>query len=444
MSASFHPAFEKKVKSDPFLGVKLLESLNEDPPISIRKNQLKENVVFGGENPVYWCKNAFYVQERINYTLEPLFHAGCFYPQEAGSMLLDHVLRTIELPEAPKVLDLCAAPGGKSTLIASFLNGKGLFVSNEVINQRARILKENLVKWGYSNCIVTNNDPSGFERLSGYFDVVVVDAPCSGEGMFRKDKDARGEWSPENVDLCSGRQKRILSDVWTSVAENGYLVYSTCTFNEMENEQNVKWFLDEFEAELIKLDMPETITVGRDGVGFYGIPGVSRTEGFYIAVLRKKSYEAPGNIRKYKHGNLTVIKDLEEIKKFCHTEGSTFFQWQDKILAVPDEYEHDFKYIQSNFHIVKLGTTVGEITRKGINPLQELAMNPKLLNYDSRIELSRKDALRYLHGDTFPLEGQQGYQILTYQSEPLGWIKHLGNRFNNLYPKEWRIRMDVG
>lgn len=441
--SSFHPSFEEKVKSDSFLGESLLNALNTLSPVSLRKNPLKTIQEFANEKPVEWCKDAFYLPERISYTLEPLFHAGCFYPQEAGSMLLDHVLRSLPVPEIPKILDLCAAPGGKSTLIASYLKGSGLLVSNEVINQRAKILKENLTKWGVTNCIVTNNDPSEFDRLSGYFDVVVVDAPCSGEGMFRKDKDARSEWSPENVALCSGRQKRILSDSWKCIAENGFLIYSTCTFNESENEQNVEWLLSEFDAELISIKMPVSIKSGRRGIGYYGIPGISETEGFFIAVIQKKGVESVVNMKKAK-GNLTILKDLTEVEKFCHTESNTFFQWQDKILAVPEELEQDSRFIQSNFHIVKLGTMIGEISRKGIIPSHDLAMNPGLLNYEDRIELSRQEALRYLHGDTFSLEGKHGYQILTYKNEPLGWIKHLGNRFNNLYPKEWRIRMDVG
>lgn len=439
----FKPDFKNRIEQDAFIKHDLLKALNENSPVTIRKHPYKQNIQFEGEQPISWCSNAFQLPERPLFTLEPLFHAGSFYPQEAGSMLLDATLKQLPVPENPFILDLCAAPGGKSTLIASYLDNKGILVSNEVINQRARILKENITKWGYSNCIVTNNDPSDFERIPGFFDVVVVDAPCSGEGMFRKDHQAREEWSTENVALCAGRQKRILSDVWDTLKEGGFLIYSTCTFNADENESNVKWLEATFGCKEVQLTFPDSISKGRDGIGHYGFPGISDTEGFFIAVLQKFESAGKSKSKKNKGAELSRQKDLFDTSKFAKLDQTSIYNWRDQLLAVPDTYEYEFKVIQEHLHIVKWGTEIGSIAKKGIIPSHDLAMNFSMRKLDATIELDHQQALNYLHGDTFVLVGNQGFQLMTYQKEPLGWIKHLGNRFNNLYPKEWRIRMDV-
>ncbi len=443
-AATFHPAFETRVKNDPFLTETLLTALDSEAPVSVRRHSYKRSPEFQGAKPVTWCTNAFYLEERPSFTLDPLFHAGTYYPQEAGSMLLDHVLRQLSLPEKPKVLDLCAAPGGKSTLIASFLENKGLLVANEVIGLRSRILKENLSKWGYSNCIVTNNDPSDFVRLTGYFDVMAVDAPCSGEGMFRKDPAARAEWSPDNVQLCAARQKRILHDSWSCLKEGGYLIYSTCTFNKEENEENARLVEQEFGAERVELSMPDTITPGRDGVGYYGIPGVSETEGFFISVFRKITPESTTKPdKKNRNTGLKQQKDLLDLSTYAHTEEQTVLNWNEYLFAVPETMEQDYQWIQSQLRIVKFGTELGSVARKGIIPSPELALNFSLRKAEKTTDLSKEEALHYLHGDTFSLSAPQGFQLVAYEKEPLGWIKHLGNRFNNLYPKEWRIKMEI-
>ena len=442
MSIPFDPAFIQRVEKDPFLGVDLLMALDTIPPVSVRFHPEKVHSKLDMLSEVSWCENAFYLKERPSFTLDPLFHTGSYYPQEAGSMVLDALLRQIDLPTEPTILDLCAAPGGKSTLIASFLENKGLLVSNEVIQQRARILKENLNKWGYTNTIVTNNDPKDFDRLPDFFDVIVVDAPCSGEGMFRKDPNARAEWSEDNVQLCTGRQKRIVMDVWDALNPGGFLIYSTCTFNSNENEENVSWLIDEVGAELIKIQVPATIIEGRNGIGNYCIPGKTETEGFYIAVLQKPD----GDKKRQKYmrkGDFVLQKELMDLRNFAKTDEISIFNWNDKLMAIPKGLEDKMLHVQSQLRLQKMGTTLGEIAKKGIIPNEELALNPFLNCYESKIELEHQHALQYLHGDTFSLAGNQGFQLMTFQNESLGWIKHLGNRFNNLYPKEWRIRINV-
>lgn len=441
MFTDFPTDFVQRVSSDDFLGgEKLLTALNTDSPVSIRRNPLKMNADLSVKSEVSWCENAFYLTERPSFIKDPLFHAGTYYPQEAGSMYLDFIIRQLPIPEAPRVLDLCASPGGKSTLLASWMQNKGLLVSNEVIHARSKVLKENMTKWGVSNSVVTSNDPADFECLPNYFDLIVVDAPCSGEGMFRKDKDARKEWSSDNVQLCTARQKRIVMDVWDALQPGGFLIYSTCTFNENENEQNVSWFISETDAELVEVSS-SYFKKGRNGIGFYALPSEVDTEGFFIAVLRKKGEEKQRRLTVKKKVDLTVFPD-DKLKEFYQSTENTVIQWKEFLFSVPKLFVEDIYFIYANLHTIKLGTEIGEVTHKGWNPKEGLALNPSIQNpLIPRIELNLEQVLSYLHGDTFFIEGKQGYYLITYQNEPLGWIKHLGNRFNNLYPKEWRIKM---
>lgn len=440
---AFHQDFVKRISGDEFFTGNLLHSLNEEPPVSVRFNPKKVKSDLSVSAQVTWCNDAVYLSERPSFTLDPLFHAGSYYPQEAGSMLIDFVVRNLDLPSNPKFLDLCGAPGGKSTLLLSFLDNKGLLVSNEVINSRARILKENCTKWGYSNSVVTNNDPSDFGKLPGFFDLILVDAPCSGEGMFRKDQNSRSEWSEENVNLCSARQKRILADVWESLTPGGYLLYSTCTFNSQENEENVLWMEREFGAIQTKVSMPESITQGRDGVGHYAIPGISETEGFFIAILRKPEDAETTSLKKVRAKNISKLKDLSELNDFANLSEVDVFNWNEYLLAFPSEMSDDFLRLYSELRIVKLGTEIGTMARKGLVPSQDLAMNFSLRMTDRTISLDRNDALHYLKGESFTVDGNKGFQLVAFNQEPLGWIKNLGTRFNNLYPKEWRIKMNI-
>lgn len=442
----FPKDFEDFVTKDAHLDVEILSALNGHSPISIRTNPHKLSGEFHGAKPIPWCENGVFLLERPVFTLNPLFHAGSFYPQEAGSMLLDYMLRQLQLPTEPIVLDLCAAPGGKSTLIASFLDGKGLLVANEVINQRAKILKENISKWGYANTIVTNNDPADFQRLTSFFDVAVVDAPCSGEGMFRKDPNARTEWSLDNVNLCAGRQKRILADVWSSIKEGGYLIYSTCTFNSMENEENVKWMESELGGQYIHVEAPYNFVQGRNGIGICGIPGKSESEGFYIAIVQKLSNDGKMvSLGRNANKGITPHKDTKALNEWLVTEQSGFYTWNERVLGVPLSKQKEFLIVQDNLHIVKWGVVIGELARKGLIPDHDLLMSHQLRTAYSSVELDVKQALHYLKGETFslPFTCANGFVQITHEGEPLGWIKNIGNRFNNLYPKEYRIRMRI-
>ena len=264
---------------------RLLAALSAEPEVSVRVNPdklslsaLREHFGVLVGDPVLWAADeAFYLTERPSFTLDPLFHAGAYYVQEASSMYVGKLFeraKAILGKEDLRVLDLCAAPGGKTTQLLSHLDDTSLLVANEVVPSRATILAENVARWGRSNVAVTQSDPAAFGALHGFFDIAVVDAPCSGEGMFRKDERAVAEWSPANVQLCAARQRRILADFWPSLRPGGFLIYSTCTFNRQEDEDNVDWICRELGAE--RLDMRH----------FY--PGEDRGEGFFAALLRKE------------------------------------------------------------------------------------------------------------------------------------------------------------
>lgn len=445
MDKNFPLAFTDRVSKDKFLGDKLLKALNLEAPTSIRYNPSKssENPIIAQSNHrIDWCNNAYYLKERPVFTKDPLFHAGVYYPQEAGSMMLDKILRQVNLPEEPIILDLCAAPGGKSTLIASFLNEKGLLVSNEVIQARSKILTENLIKWGNTNTIVTNNDPKDFQRLLELFDVIVVDAPCSGEGMFRKDIKAREEWSESNVELCAGRQKRIVMDVWDSLKVDGYLIYSTCTFNEEENETNIEWLLNETKAELLHLDF-SPYKRDRKGFGVYALPSEVETEGFYIAVLQKKEASSKRKVAFVKNSEIRNVKDSSIFEAKLNLNQKQVVQWKDFYFVVPLLFLDIIKLMHQELRIIKLGTEIGVMMKHDWQFHHALAMNPFLLKDTPPINVNLEQALLYLKGETFTLPSEKGTYLLSYENCPLGWIKHLGNRFNNLYPKEWRIRMKL-
>lgn len=428
-------------------------ALNNSPHISLRLNSLKPCETEWGDNEkILWCSEGRYLHEKPVFTLDPLFHAGCYYPQEASSMVLDWLLRNVcQLPDEPKVLDLCAAPGGKSTLLSSFLCGKGLLVANEVIRNRAAILVENLMKWGAPNSIVTRNDPADFGSLNSFFDLMVIDAPCSGEGMFRKDQRAVDEWSEDNANMCSLRQQRILSDVWPALKEGGYLIYSTCTFNPAENEDNIAWLVREYGAEVLPVIVPESwgvasieVTTG-NGLAFY--PHRVKGEGFFVAVLKKVS---PGKVlsinRKQgkSRNNLNVPEGLEQL--FSSHIKLSYFEEMDGWRAFPDYFDAELNVIQHKLNVLNYGVQIGKFIKKNLVPSHELAMS-NLLNkqFFQKVDLPKYEALRFLKGESlmFRNECEKGYLLITYKEVPLGFVKNIGTRMNNLYPSGWRIRMSL-
>ncbi|MDR1091726.1 MAG: RsmB/NOP family class I SAM-dependent RNA methyltransferase [Prevotella sp.] len=422
-----------------------VEALNGESPASVRINNSK----IAPAKPlaqVPWCDSGFYLDKRPQFTFDPLFHSGSYYVQEASSMFIARVLKQYASPSM-KVLDLCAAPGGKSTLIADFLDDDSLLVSNEVIRSRANILSENITKWGYPDTVVTNNDPSRIGRLKGFFDVVLVDAPCSGEGMFRKDERAVAEWSLANVKLCKERQQRILVDIWPSLKNEGVLIYSTCTYNLEENEENIRWIRDELGADILPVDIVKEWGISssfvEDVVAYRFFPHKTNGEGFFCAVLRKKGDEEKrvGKI-KDKDNRSKINPEAEYKNLILNPDRFTFYLRDDRWFAFPSRLYSHLQIIRSELNIVSEGICLGEFKGKDFVPCQSLALS-RFLNKDAFItlEVDWKTAVLYLRKETLVLTGlPKGYILLTYGNIPLGFVKNIGNRANNLYPREWRIR----
>jgi 16S rRNA C967 or C1407 C5-methylase (RsmB/RsmF family)/NOL1/NOP2/fmu family ribosome biogenesis protein len=427
----------------------LVRSLEEPSPISIRINPLKWSRSPLKSEPVQWCQNGFYLPERPSFTLDPLFHAGCYYPQEASSMYLAEVMRqTTDLSGRLKVLDLCAAPGGKSTQISEIISRESLLVSNDAIKARASILAETISKWGSGKVIVTQNDPSAFGRLPGFFDVIVVDAPCSGEGMFRSET-ARMEWSPDNAALCCDRQKRILMEAWPALKENGILIYSTCTFNPGENEENIKWLSEKNDADSLKLNISafdgitEIQTGNIYGYGFY--PNKIKGEGFFISAVRKNG--AANSKMRYKSGKDIFKpgrKDLEVIKNATTLDDSSVFRYENELFSMSGTIE-EYLYLSENLRIINAPQKLFEVKNDKYIPAHELALSTYLkAEAFPRSEVSLSEALQYLKKDNLNLKMEKpGWVMLTYKNTQLGFVNNIGSRINNYYPVNWRIRMSL-
>ena len=396
-----------------------MEAFDEEAPVSIRLNpqtlgdgsslfdnnsasmsQTKKNRPQMFER-VPWCKEGYYLEGRPQFTFDPLFHAGCYYVQEAASMFITHVLRQY-VHETVEGLDMCAAPGGKSTAMLSVLPEGSTLVSNEPIPTRAQILLENITKWGAKNCIVTNNYPRDFKKAKAKFDLILCDVPCSGEGMFRKDPATIGEWSLQNVEKCWRLQREIVADAWECLNPGGILIYSTCTFNIKENEENVRWIIDTYDAEPI--DIPTEPSWGItgslledfDAPVYRFIPGITRSEGLFVCVLRKRVKSEELIIKSY---------------NYSATDNSH------------NKSNHSSSLLTLNSKLKVLQTDLPQ----GDFP---------------RVDLSYSEALKYLRGEALvlPPDTPRGLITVTYKGVSLGPVKNIGNRANNLYPKPWRIK----
>lgn len=416
---------------------RLLEALDSEPSTSIRINPLKINFPLeeldlpfaSGDSRSPLSRYGYMLESRPSFTSDPLFHCGAYYVQEASSMSIE-VIQTLlgSFCRPLRVLDLCAAPGGKSTHILSMLMNfpSSFLVSNEVIRPRANVLSENIAKWGCANVVVTNNDPADFSRLTCFFDMVVVDAPCSGEGMFRKDPQSRNEWSEENVEVCAARQRRIIADIWPSVKDDGLLVYSTCTFNKKEDDENVDWIINEFHAEALVV---QRFFPGNKGCG----------EGFFMAILRK--HGEGGKSRKLD------VPRLSEFKRRCDyvKSGYSLYERGGILRAYPQRLCGEMLSVENVLRVVRSGIAVAEIKGDILVPEAELALSEVLNNEAfNGVELNKKDALRFLSKEALAFaDAPKGYLLVKYCGLPLGFVKNLGNRSNNLWPQGWRIRKNI-
>jgi 16S rRNA C967 or C1407 C5-methylase (RsmB/RsmF family)/NOL1/NOP2/fmu family ribosome biogenesis protein len=399
---------------------------------------------------VPWNDHAYYLPVRPSFITDPLIHAGAYYVQEASSMFLEEALKqAVDLSQPIKILDLCAAPGGKSTLIQSIISDSSLLVSNEVIKTRASILSENITKWGATNVVVTNNDPKDFQRLDGYFDVIVVDAPCSGSGLFRKDPEAITEWSEQNVQLCHQRQQRILADVLPSLKEGGVLIYSTCSYSKDEDEDICDFLINDCHLASIKYllnpdwNVIETTSEKHQAFGYRFYPNKLKGEGFFIAAFKKSGSES-GERRTLKPRSKTekiTEKEFEILKPLLKKpEDFSFIKLKEEVLAIPAQFMDELTILQTALYIKKAGVKLGTIIRDQLIPDHELALSTIIASSVPTLAVDKETALQYLRREEIKLETtEKGWVLLTYEQLPIGWVKVLPNRVNNYYPKEWRI-----
>lgn len=394
------------------------KGLQQSSPVSIRLNPFKTNKttqVADNFVPTHvaWCAEGFYLNSRPNFTFDPLFHTGAYYVQEASSMFLSHVLRhLINKPVA--LLDLCAAPGGKTTCARTAISDGSIVFSNEPINKRAQILAENIQKFGHSDVVVTNNYPRDYKKTKLSFDVIVADVPCSGEGMFRKDPQAISEWSEQNVVNCRQLQRSIIADIWDNLKPGGLLIYSTCTFNALENEENIAWILSQYDAKLLEVPTEKTWNITGSLINnplgedkpfpvYRFIPGFTQGEGLFMAIIKK--------------GGTSTNLELNAEKLVAEANKKL------KIMA----------------HGVKQGIIKG----KKIIPDHSLALaiNGDRSSYPN-VEIDYETAIKYLRHEAIMLSAvaPKGIVTLTYRGHAIGFANNLGNRANNLHPQEWRIK----
>lgn len=424
---------------------------SEKPAVSVRKNPFKPSNAFEGAEVIPWCPGAFFLPERPRFIFDPLIHAGAYYVQEASSMLL---YKALQFKPGMKVLDLCASPGGKSTLISSFLDDDSLLVSNEMVGSRAIVLRENLSRWGKANVVITCNKPEDFATLGNYFDAVVVDAPCSGEGMFRKDPDTAKHWSLKAVEHCSVRQKDILESAIACLKPGGQLIYSTCTYNESEDEAIVQYLLDHHPGafEISDLRLPAEWKTS-DGITNNFSPHISKSqhcfphrfkgEGFFICALKKRE-ETRSVHSRHREGTKISPEKFNADEWLKNASEFSFIRLKDKISALPHPVSSEIGMLAKHFMLVKAGITVGEQAGSKFIPDHDLAMSVDASSDIQRFELSPEDSLKFLRREEIKpvTQGYKGWALVTYQGLAIGWIKALGNRCNGHLPKELKIRID--
>ena len=450
---SFRKYLEEAIGSDDALVA--FSAFDSPASVAVRRNPFKDGICPEGRQ-VPWCSHGRILPERPQFTLDPHFHAGAYYVQDSSSMFVGHafrhILKDLRVPSGRpfRVLDLCAAPGGKTTdLAASLREAFGdafILVANEVMKARAGVLADNVALWGDPNVVVTSDDPSAFAGLPGFFDVILADVPCSGEGMFRKDEEAQKQWSEDNVALCEARQRRIIADVWPSLARDGVLIYSTCTFNRYENDGNVRWTADELGAEPLFRD---DVLVPGNGViktelGYSLVPGHVEGEGQYCSALRKKS---DVEWREIKARGMRPSKASAVPKglKVPVDRDVTVRMKGETVTAVPAVISADLAVLEPQLHVIAAGCAVGVMKAGTLVPDADLALSI-MLDKDaySSAEVDQKTALAYLHRDAIMLpDSPKGFVLVRYEGLPLGFVKNLGNRCNNLHPQSRRIRMDV-
>ena len=418
----------------------LVSSLADTPSVSIRFNRKKvkdagessQSFSVYGVSPVEWCESGFYLDRRPDFVRDPLLHAGAYYVQEAASMVYESILRSLA-PEIGdrelKVLDMCAAPGGKSTAMLNALEGRYILVANEYDRGRSKILKENLDKWGDPNVIVTNSPAEKFGALEGYFDVVAVDAPCSGEGMMRREPVARSQWSKNLIAQCASMQREILENAVKCLAPGGLLIYSTCTFNRTENEENAEWIERELRLEPV---MPAR----------HFMPHRERCEGLFVAAFRRRAEESGiGRSLNIKNSKPKAIISSQQI--FLKDKDLIQERIGERIFGIPQSLFPTYSLLKkAGVNILSAGTELASLKGDTAIPSSRQVLSQ---DFDREsipvVVLDLPAALSYLGRNvlTLPEEIPAGYIAVSHKGFPLGLVKNIGRRANNLFPAEWKI-----
>lgn len=429
---------------------------NTQPEVSVRLNTAKNEATptfCTDAERVPWCETGYYLPSRPQFTLDPLLHAGAYYVQDASSMFIHYILRHLTDGDATprRYLDACAAPGGKTTAAINALPPQSLVVANEWEYRRADILAENIVKWGSADTMVTRGDTARFSRLGLVFDIIAADVPCSGEGMMRKDPQAVSQWTPGLVAECVARQREILDNLVPALRPGGYLIYSTCTFNQHENEEQLAWLAEQYGLEGVKIPTDPAWGITHELTGTMPalrfMPHSTRGEGLFIAVLRKSEEDikrpngSKGERARQRDGN-NAIPDA--VKRLTEYDGEAYQTEENKgcYTLVPRRFGALRRAIHGACDVISDGTLLATVKGRDIIPAHPLAMSRHLSHDVPRIELPYDDALEYLRRQAVSLpEGTpRGYVVATYKGAALGWLKNLGNRANNLYPAPYRIR----
>lgn len=438
--------FIQRLRRDyPLRADAIASSLNGEPSLSIRWNTHKAPLPTG-LSQVPWSKTGFYLHERPTFAADPWWHAGVYYVQEASSMMLEQAVQQIipDLPESLTALDLSAAPGGKTLLLDQCLPDDSLIVSNEIIPKRAQILRENVLKWGSMKIAVTNNAPSDFTEQEQVFDLILVDAPCSGEGMFRKDDTARSEWTPESGAMCSARQSDILNDIWPTLSAGGYLIYSTCTFDRSENLD--AWA--HLDAEQVEIELDPSWGVERiekEGrFGYQCFTDKVKGEGFFFTVLKKTGESMRSEVL------VDPALSYPEVPWVNGPFDSSPDESSSRIYVTSTRSNsmsiHRFRTKESGLDLYPLkvihdGPIIAERKGHEWRPTTEVVWSEAYNGLLPRIELELPSALDYLHGMDIRKDlAEPGYVVLTYRDVPIGVGKQVKGRINNAYPKPFRLR----
>lgn len=414
---------------------------SSDPSVAVRVNAARGVSVSDHARRVPWCGQGYYLDNRPSFTFDTDWHAGRYYVQDASSMFIAHVIDSL-IHEPVRYLDLCAAPGGKTTAAIQALPQRSMIVANEIVPPRARVLADNVVRWGNSRCVVTSNAPAQVGKLTHFFDVVAADVPCSGEGMMRKDDEAVAQWTPALVEQCAQRQREILTDVWPALRPGGLLIYSTCTYNRQENEQMAEFIVNELGATSLEVPVDASWNIhpaiGSDICCYRFMPHRVDGEGLFMAVFRKDG-EAPCQYIRIKEKN---TKKADEIGKNWLDSPNDYMigQQGDLCIAVPVDIRGEVAALRASLNVLHAGVELATVMGRKTVPHHALAMSTaRATDAFPVCEVDYTTALRYLRGESITVDGPRGYVLIAHEGAVLGFANNLGNRANNLYPKPLRI-----